>query len=250
MRRLFLMLILLLVPVAARAQDVPAVPSASAPVPSTAPAAGAQATGSGAPTIVSPQLAPAQPIAFNHKQHVNVAKLGCNDCHAPSKNGATVAMPQPAKCMICHAAVASDKPDIQRLAAAAKNNEPIAWVRVYNVPSFVTFSHKTHMDSGSQCEDCHGPVAQRETIALEKDISMGGCVSCHTAKAAPVGCATCHELQSQNKRLMDADSVMLARLGINAVHPGPKKILSVHSYLRDLLTLAAGVTEFLSTPPL
>ncbi|MEO6803623.1 MAG: cytochrome c3 family protein, partial [Granulicella sp.] len=69
-------------------------------------------------------------------------------------------------------------------------------VRVYRVPSFVNFSHKTHTSAGAQCEDCHGPVAQRDAIALEKDISMGGCISCHTQKAAPIGCDTCHQLDS------------------------------------------------------
>ena len=49
--------------------------------------------------------------------------MACNDCHEPSRNGSTLAMPQPAKCMLCHASIATDKPDIQRLADAAKNNQ-------------------------------------------------------------------------------------------------------------------------------
>ncbi len=98
--------------------------------------------------------------------------------------------------MICHAAVATDKPDIKRIADAERNNQMLKWVRVYQVPSFVTFSHKVHTASGTQCEDCHGPVAQRDAIALEKDISMGGCISCHSQKAAPTGFDTCHQLNS------------------------------------------------------
>lgn len=143
--------------------------------------------------------------------------MACTDCHEPSRNGSTVAMPQPAKCMLCHAAIATDKPDIKRIADAAKNSQPLQWVRVYRLPSFVSFSHKTHTSAGAQCEDCHGPVAQREAIALEKDISMGGCISCHTQKAAPTGCDTCHQLNSV--QLQAPAAVLKAVLAASLTHP-------------------------------
>jgi hypothetical protein len=156
---------------------------------------------------------PAQPIAFNHNLHVQTAKMSCNECHEPRGNGTTLAMPQPPKCMRCHASIATDKPDIQRLADAAKNEDPIPWVRVYRVPSFVTFSHKTHTTAGSTCEECHGPVAERTAIALEKDTSMGGCIACHQAKGAPATCDTCHAIMSKNGHSpFDVDAAMLARL--------------------------------------
>ena len=161
--------------------------------------------------------APAQPIAFNHKLHIQTAKLECNDCHEPRGDGSTLSMPQPPKCMLCHASVATDKPDIQRLAAAAKNEDTIPWVRVYRVPSFVTFSHKTHTASGNKCEECHGPVAERTAIALERPTSMGSCISCHSAKQAPTGCDTCHGIMSKNGHSpFDADTVVMARLQVHS----------------------------------
>jgi hypothetical protein len=78
--------------------------------------------------------APAQPISFNHKLHIQTAKMACNDCHEPRGDGSTLALPQPPKCMSCHASIATDSPDIKRLAEAAKNEDPILWVRVYRVP--------------------------------------------------------------------------------------------------------------------
>jgi hypothetical protein len=190
MRRCLLVAILFCMAVVVHSQDVPA-----AVTPPTSAALGTQAS-IGAPTITNPAPAPDQPVAFSHKKHIAEAKMACNDCHEPSRTGVTVAMPQPAKCMLCHVAIATDKPEIKRIAAAAQSNQMLQWVRVYRVPEFVTFSHKTHTSAGAQCEDCHGPVAQRETIALEKDISMGGCISCHTQKAAPTGCDTCHQITS------------------------------------------------------
>jgi hypothetical protein len=232
-QRIFLLAVLMFVTIAVRAQDAPA-----APVPSTAPAAGAQASASGAPTISSPAPAPGQPVAFSHKKHITEAKMACNDCHEPSKNGATLAIPQPAKCMLCHAAIATDKPDIQRIADAAKNEQTLAWVRVYRVPSFVTFSHKTHTSSGAKCEDCHGPVADRDAIALEKDLTMGGCISCHTAKGAPTGCDTCHQLNSVRLHtpVADTDEALVAKVqnGSDQV-----SILSIHRFLMPISSLAA-----------
>ncbi|RXH54749.1 chaperone protein HtpG [Granulicella sibirica] len=163
----------------------------------------------------SKPAAPAQPIAFNHKLHIQTAKLECNDCHESRGDGSTVSMPQPPKCMLCHASVATDKPDIQRLAAAAKNEDSIPWVRVYRVPSFVTFSHKTHTAAGNKCEECHGPVAERTAIALEHPTNMGSCIACHSAKQAPTGCDTCHGIMSKNGHSpFDADGVVLARLQV------------------------------------
>jgi hypothetical protein len=180
----------------------------------------AQDPGSSASKAVPPAtgVAPVQPIAFDHKLHAQTAKMTCNDCHAQRGNGSTVAMPQAPKCMTCHASVATDKPDIQRLAAAAKNEEPIAWARVYRVPSFVTFSHKTH--AGSTCEECHGPVAERTAISLEKDTHMGTCIACHAAKQAPTGCDTCHGIMSKNGNSpFGVDAATLAHLQFAAWKP-------------------------------
>jgi hypothetical protein len=180
-------------------------------------AMGAQAQAAGAgtkpPAPEPTATAPAQPIPFNHKLHIQTAKMTCNDCHEPRGEGATLALPQAATCMKCHISIATDKPEIKRLAEAAKNEDPILWVRVYHVPSFVTFSHKTH--AGNKCEECHGPVAERTAIAQEKDTTMGSCIACHQAKGAPTTCDTCHVLMSsRNQSPFQAGPAVLARLGV------------------------------------
>ena len=195
----------------------------------------------------SSAAAPAQPIAFDHKLHVQTAKMSCNDCHEPRGNGSTLSMPQPPKCMRCHASIATDKPDIRRLAEAAKNEDPISWVRVYRVPSFVTFSHKTH--SGSTCEECHGPVAERTAIAPEKDMSMGSCIACHQTKGAPATCDTCHGIMSKNGHSpFDVDPTVLARLHIQ---PAGKSATTVQvQYSSTTRPQLAAIASFLHAPML
>jgi hypothetical protein len=141
--------------------------------------------------------APEQPLPFSHKIHAGTAKLPCEICHVPSQSGESFRIPQATTCMQCHQAVDTDKPAIQQLAAIAKSGQAIPWVRIYQIPSFVQFSHKTHLDHGNTCQECHGPVAERDQLSKETDISMAGCISCHTAKQAPTGCDTCHVLQTE-----------------------------------------------------
>ena len=102
-------------------------------------------------------------------------------------------IPEGLKCMGCHATVKADSPSIQKLAAMAKRPGGVPWVRVYQIPSYVVFSHKTHVLAGATCETCHGPVAERVQMKKETDISMGGCMSCHREKKAPNECTSCHE---------------------------------------------------------
>jgi c(7)-type cytochrome triheme protein len=139
--------------------------------------------------------APVQPIPFSHKQHTAAASLKCNDCHKPVDIGEIESIPKAKTCMACHQTVKADSSAIRALRAYAESNRPIPWVRVYEIPGFVNFSHKVHLDSGASCETCHGPVAERDQLWRETDISMNGCVACHQSRKASANCSICHDLQ-------------------------------------------------------
>ena len=136
---------------------------------------------------------PAQPVPFSHKQHVGTLKLKCNMCHPNRDPGETMGIAAASVCMQCHSAVKTDSAAIQKVAEAAKSAKPIRWRRVYEIPSYVFFSHRTHLNAGATCDGCHGPVAEREVLAREADISMKGCMNCHTQKKASNDCTTCHD---------------------------------------------------------
>ena len=55
------------------------------------------------------------------------------------------------------------------------------------------FVHKPHIWAGVACQECHGPVAERDVLAREGDITMTGCMNCHKAKNASNDCTYCHE---------------------------------------------------------
>jgi hypothetical protein len=140
-----------------------------------------------------PQPAPAQPIPYSHKTHVALG-LQCVNCHVNPDAGKLMTYPATSTCMGCHQAIAKDRPAIRKLAEYAAAKTPIPWVRVYEVPDYVYWQHGSHLKAGIACETCHGPVAQRDAIALETSVTrMLGCVTCHDQRQVFTDCAACHE---------------------------------------------------------
>ena len=137
--------------------------------------------------------APEQPVPFSHKHHAGTLKLQCKMCHPSPDPGESMTIAPATVCMQCHSSVKTESPHIQRVAAAAKAGTPLPWARVYTIPGFVFFSHRAHMEKQNTCQDCHGPVAEREKLYRETNLTMGGCIECHRAKKASVDCVFCHE---------------------------------------------------------
>ncbi len=136
---------------------------------------------------------PEQPLPFSHKVHAGDLKLQCKMCHPSPDPGESMTIAAASVCMQCHSAIKTDSPSIQKLAAYAKENKPIPWVRIYEIPSYVNFSHRAHLEAKNTCEDCHGKVTERDRLYKEVNLNMGTCMNCHYQKKASVDCSYCHE---------------------------------------------------------
>jgi hypothetical protein len=136
--------------------------------------------------------APVQPIPYSHNKHLALG-LQCETCHTNSDPGNLMTFPATSTCMTCHATVAKDKPAIKQLAEYATSGKPISWARVYVVTPGVTWTHRPHRQAGLKCGNCHGPVAQMDTMSQTTAVtSMAVCIDCHTQNKAPTACQTCH----------------------------------------------------------
>ncbi len=144
------------------------------------------------PLMAQLMAQPQQPLPFSHKQHVGTG-LKCAECHKNADPGESMGLPVVSKCMACHIEIAKTKPTIQKLKAYAVAKQQVPWVRVYEVPGFVWFSHRTHLAAKATCETCHGPVAERDVLTREVNISMGTCMECHRKNEASIDCNLCHE---------------------------------------------------------
>src|SRR5262249_13983984 len=111
--------------------------------------------------LLAAALHASQPIAYSHKQHLALG-LQCLDCHSSADTGAQASIPSVRKCMLCHAKLATGKPEVQKLAAYSKNHREVPWERVYGFPreALVRFQHAPHFRAGIQCGTCHGDMTQ------------------------------------------------------------------------------------------
>jgi hypothetical protein len=136
---------------------------------------------------------PVQPIAYTHTVHL-AKGLPCTFCHAGVDQGPEARIPGVNVCMSCHSSIATDRPEIKKIAAYKARGEEIPWVRVYNYsPSaHVRFNHAPHIRAGVDCASCHGDLTKQTTAERKIDLNMGFCLNCHTQKKVSIDCETCH----------------------------------------------------------
>jgi len=135
---------------------------------------------------------PVQPIAFSHKLHAGDLEMDCRFCHRSVDDSPVAGIPSVDLCRSCHMFIAADRPEIVKLSAFWKNQEPIPWVRLHWVPEHAYFPHMMHRRAGLACSTCHGPVETMERLTRVVSIKMGWCLNCHREHQASIDCWTCH----------------------------------------------------------
>src|SRR5215475_553391 len=140
-----------------------------------------------------PSEPPRQPMPFSHKKQAETG-LRCSRCHTMAETEEQAGIPTASDCLQCHRKFQSDGALMRTLAELEKSGKTITWIRIYDLPDFVFFSHQTHLKARIECQTCHGPVESREALWREKEVSMKACVACHKEKGASVACNYCHEL--------------------------------------------------------
>ena len=164
---------------------------------------------------------PSQPIEFRHDIHVTQNEIDCKYCHSGVLESKHALIPSANVCMNCHKYV-KDKADcpesaekIQKIYDAVKfehgkgyydvnekgepvtdkegnivyhdeqvaEGDPIEWVKVHNLQDFVYFNHSQHVVVGGlECQECHGPVENMQTVEHYAPLTMGWCINCHREK--------------------------------------------------------------------
>jgi cytochrome c7-like protein len=139
------------------------------------------------------QSAPVQPIAFNHKIHIQNG-LQCADCHTGVTQGSNAGIPSVSFCMACHQVIAASNPEIKKLTAYVAKGQDVPWQRVYwfYPEMHVRFQHAPHIRNGIACEQCHGDMSKQTVAVRTTDLTMNFCLSCHRSKGVSVDCITCH----------------------------------------------------------
>ena len=147
---------------------------------------------------------PIQPIHYSHRIHAGSNGIDCKYCHSAARVSKNAGIPSLNICMNCHKSIAEvsdttataeyskdfyDK-EIQKLYKAVGwdqenqkytgKTEPVKWVKIHNLPSFVYFNHSQHVTVAKiECQECHGPVQTYEIQKQFAPLTMGWCINCH-----------------------------------------------------------------------
>jgi hypothetical protein len=137
---------------------------------------------------------PQQPIEFPHNIHIEKGLTCTEYCHESVTKGPEAGLPSVNTCLICHAAIATDRPRIQQITALQEKGLDLAWQRVYKFSdqAHVKFNHAPHIRANVECSTCHGDIAHQTVAQRNVTLDMGYCVTCHREKHAPNDCLTCH----------------------------------------------------------
>ena len=125
---------------------------------------------------------PEQPVPYSHALHAGKLGLDCRYCHTTVERTAHAALPATQICMNCHANVYIEKArewKIAEIKASHATGEPIAWVRVHDLPDYAYFDHSAHVSRGIGCVSCHGRVDKMEVVYQAEPLSMQWCLDCH-----------------------------------------------------------------------
>ena len=142
-----------------------------------------------------PTTSPRQPIDFSHKIHAGDNGIPCMYCHVQARRAIVAGVPSVNKCVNCHRIVAKDRPQIRKLMEYWADQQPIPWIKVHDLPDFVYFPHKRHVQAGVACQTCHGPVETMQRVERVAPLKMGWCLNCHKDHEVQNGldCWTCHK---------------------------------------------------------
>lgn len=113
-----------------------------------------------------------QPVPFSHEHHVSGLGIDCRYCHMTVEVSSSAGMPDTHTCMTCHSQVWTHAPVLEPVRDSFREDMPIQWVRVYDLPDYVYFDHSIHVNRGVACETCHGRVDQMPITYKEHALYM------------------------------------------------------------------------------
>ncbi len=120
-----------------------------------------------------------QPVQFSHKHHVGDDGVDCRYCHTAVETSSSAGLPPTQTCMNCHTQIWLESNYLEPVRASYRDNKPIEWQRVHDLPDYVYFNHSIHVAKGVGCSTCHGDIANMPGIYQESTLQMEWCLSCH-----------------------------------------------------------------------
>jgi Cytochrome c7 and related cytochrome c len=120
-----------------------------------------------------------QPVQFSHQHHAGGIGIDCRYCHTSVEISPSAGIPPTKTCINCHSQVWNTSPYLEPVRASFRDDKPLNWVRVHDLPDFVYFNHSIHVTKGVGCETCHGRVDRMPLMMQKSSLQMEWCLDCH-----------------------------------------------------------------------
>ena len=120
-----------------------------------------------------------QPVQFSHQHHAGGIGIDCRYCHTSVEVSASAGIPPTKTCINCHSQIWSTSPYLEPVRASFRDDKPLQWIRVHDLPDFVYFNHSIHVKQGVGCETCHGRVDRMPLMLQKSSLQMEWCLECH-----------------------------------------------------------------------
>jgi hypothetical protein len=120
-----------------------------------------------------------QPVQFSHQHHAGGLGIDCRYCHTTVETSTSAGIPPTKTCMNCHSQIWLTSPYLEIVRASFRDNKPLQWMRVHDLPDFVYFNHSVHVKKGVGCATCHGRVDRMPLLYQQATLQMGWCLDCH-----------------------------------------------------------------------
>jgi hypothetical protein len=120
-----------------------------------------------------------QPVPFSHRHHVADCGIDCRYCHTSVEESPSAGIPPTETCMNCHSQLWADSPMLAPVRDSYRDDKPLVWNRVHDLPDFVYFDHSIHIRRGVACATCHGELAEMPLTWKNATLYMEWCLECH-----------------------------------------------------------------------
>ena len=120
-----------------------------------------------------------QPIPFSHQHHVGGIGIDCRYCHTSVEVSPPAGIPPTKTCINCHSQIWNTSPYLEPVRASFRDDKPLNWKRVHDLPDFVYFNHSIHVNKGVGCSTCHGAVDNMPLMYQVASLQMEWCLQCH-----------------------------------------------------------------------
>ena len=120
-----------------------------------------------------------QPVQFSHQHHVGGIGIDCRYCHTSVEVSSSAGIPPTKTCINCHSQIWSTSPYLEPVRSSFRDDKPLKWLRVHDLPDFVYFNHSIHVKKGMGCETCHGRVDKMPLMRQQNTLQMEWCLNCH-----------------------------------------------------------------------